>query len=83
MKRSTVWVCLKCTWSIYCFCVIKLPDKYAQDKEALPLYYNYGNEGIKCVIVHGVPQVSANGASVQSTNVRSQWRPPEACSLLK
>jgi len=47
MKRSTVWVCLKCAWSINCFCVIKLPDKYAQDKEALPLYYNEGNDGIK------------------------------------
>jgi hypothetical protein len=35
-----------------------------------------------CVLVHGVPQVSASGASVQNVNVRSQWRPTEACSLL-
>jgi hypothetical protein len=38
---------------------------------------------IKYVIVLGVPQVSANGASVQSLNVRSQWRPTEAVKQLK
>jgi hypothetical protein len=83
MKRSTVWLCLKFTWIMYSFCIIKLLDKYAQNnKEALPVYYNYGNDRIKCVIVHGVPQVSARSASVQSVNVRRQWRPTEACSLL-
>jgi hypothetical protein len=63
--------------------MIKEPDKYTQNKEALPMYYNYGNDVIKCVLVHGVPQASASGASVQSTNVRSQWRPTEVCSFDK